>query len=193
MCMKVHFIGSMTDLENNIGAFRAIVDTIKKSGAKLTREWVEGAYSTSQINDEDDLETVWPKIYRENKEAVSRADVIIAEISNRSFLVGFQVAYALQMKKPVLLLSNHNRTRGAIGLSENEEIIKFSRYDSTNLEAIIVNFINENSSANKDLRFNFFIDRKILNYLNWASFQTGDTKSEIIRNILKKEIDKSEF
>ena len=193
MCMKVHFIGSMTDLENNIGAFRAIVDTIKKSGAKLTREWVEGAYSTSQINDEDDIETVWPKIYRENKEAVSRADVIIAEISNRSFLVGFQVAYALQMKKPVLLLSNHNRTRGAIGLSENEEIIKFSRYDSTNLEAIIVNFINENSSANKDLRFNFFIDRKILNYLNWASFQTGDTKSEIIRNILKKEIDKSEF
>ncbi len=191
--MKVHFIGSMTDLENNIGAFRAIVDTIKKSGAKLTREWVEGAYSTSQINDEDDIETVWPKIYRENKEAVSRADVIIAEISNRSFLVGFQVAYALQMKKPVLLLSNHNRTRGAIGLSENEEIIKFSRYDSTNLEAIIVNFINENSSANKDLRFNFFIDRKILNYLNWASFQTGDTKSEIIRNILKKEIDKSEF
>ncbi len=191
--MKVHFIGSMTDLENNIGAFRAIVDTIKKSGAKLTREWVEGAYSTSQINDEDDIETVWPKIYRENKEAVSRADVIIAEISNRSFLVGFQVAYALQMKKPVLLLSNHNRTRGAIGLSENEEIIKFSRYDSTNLEAIIVNFINENSSANKDLRFNFFIDRKILNYLNWASFQTGDTKSEIIRNILKNEIDKSEF
>jgi len=193
MCMKVHFIGSMTDLENNIGTFRSIVDIIKKSGAKLTREWVEGAYSTNQINDEDDIETVWPKIYRENKEAVSRADVIIAEISNRSFLVGFQVAYALQMKKPVLLLSNHNRTRGAIGLSENEEIIKFSRYDSTNLEAIIVNFISENSSANKDLRFNFFIDRKILNYLNWASFQTGDTKSEIIRNILKKEIDKSEF
>lgn len=191
--MKVHFIGSMTDLENNIGTFRSIVDIIKKSGAKLTREWVEGAYSTNQINDEDDIETVWPKIYRENKEAVSRADVIIAEISNRSFLVGFQVAYALQMKKPVLLLSNHNRTRGAIGLSENEEIIKFSRYDSTNLEAIIVNFISENSSANKDLRFNFFIDRKILNYLNWASFQTGDTKSEIIRNILKKEIDKSEF
>jgi hypothetical protein len=191
--MKVHFIGSMTDLEKNIGTFRAIVDIIKKSGAKLTREWLEGAYSTSQINDEDDIEAVWPKIYRENKEAVSRADVIVAEISNRSFLVGFQVAYALQMKKPILLLSNHNRTRGALGLSENEEIIKFSRYDSTNLEAIIVNFINENSTANKDLRFNFFIDRKILNYLNWAALQTGDTKSEIIRNILKKEIDKSKF
>jgi hypothetical protein len=183
----------MTDLEKNIGTFRAIVDIIKKSGAKLTREWLEGAYSTSQINDEDDIEAVWPKIYRENKEAVSRADVIVAEISNRSFLVGFQVAYALQMKKPILLLSNHNRTRGALGLSENEEIIKFSRYDSTNLEAIIVNFINENSTANKDLRFNFFIDRKILNYLNWAALQTGDTKSEIIRNILKKEIDKSKF
>jgi len=52
-------------------------------------------------------------------------------------------------------------------------------------------FIEENRMGAKDIRFNFFIDRKILNYLNWAAFQTGETKSEIIRKLLEQEIDKT--
>jgi hypothetical protein len=192
--MKAHFIASVTDLEDKIVGYRKIVQILSKNGVKLTNEWIETAYERMQIGDDaENIESLWPKIYKENREAVSRADVIVAEISNRSFLVGFQVAYALQMKKPILLLSNHSNTKGAIGLSSNEEIIKFSRYDATNIEAIVTNFIKENTTSSKDLRFNFFIDRKILNYLNWVSFQTGETKSEIIRNILTKEINKSDF
>jgi hypothetical protein len=173
--------------------YRNIVTILKRNEVKLTNEWIENAYKRRHKGDEDRVEVLWPKIYRENREAVSRADVIIAEISNRSFLVGFQVAYALQMKKPILLLSNHSNTKGGVGLSQNEEIIKFSRYDETNVEAIISSFIKENTRSSKDLRFNFFIDRKILNYLNWVSFQTGETKSEIIRSVLTKEINKSDF
>ena len=43
------------------------------------------------------------------------------------------------------------------------------------------------------MRFNFFIDRKIYNYLRWASFKTGKTKAEILRDLVENEIEKQEY
>lgn len=192
--MKAHFIVSTLNLQNDISTYRYIIKALDKFGVKLTNDWLEETYKR-KINVESfsNNQEVWQNIYKENINAISRADVIIAEVSKRSFLVGFQVAYALQMKKPILLLSKYARAPSASGVSLNEDIINFSRYNEKNIEKIITTFIDENSTSNRNIRFNFFINRKILNYLKWASFQTGQTKSEIIRNLLVKEIDKSNY
>lgn len=191
--VKAHFIASGINLEPNIKIYREIVKSLEECDVKLTHNWLEPAYTRSKHPSKMPKAMSWKEEYRNNVEAISRADVVIAEISNKSFLVGFQVASALQLKKPILLLSSHDQVETAIGASLNEDIIKYVKYTPVTLRTKIVNFINENSTKAKDLRFNFFIDRKILNYLNWASFRTGHTKSEIIREVLMKEIRNSEF
>jgi len=53
-------------------------------------------------------------------------------------------------------------------------------------------FLKENDVSTKDLRFNFFIDRKIHNYLRWVSYKTGKPRSEIIRELLNREIEREQ-
>ncbi|MDQ5972349.1 MAG: hypothetical protein QG553_508 [Patescibacteria group bacterium] len=189
--MKAHFIASGTNLKADIHNYRNIVRYIESLNVSLTRNWLEPAYKRSKSNIKNPVS--WQDVYRSNLEAVSKADIIVAEISRKSFLVGFQVANALQQKKPILLLSDNDQVETAIGASIDEDIIQYAKYTPKNLEEVIGKFIDQNKVKKKDLKFNFFIDRKILNYLNWASFHSGDTKSEIIRKALLKEIDRSEF
>jgi len=192
--MKAHFIASTGSIKTDIKNYRAILSALGKHNITLTSEWLDNAYKRvltgARVEDESQK---WEAIYRENLDAISRADLILAEVSNSSFFVGFQVACALQMKKPILLLSTHANADGALSTSLGEEIIRFARYTIDDIDSIIGDFITENNMGAKDIRFNFFIDQKILNYLNWASFQTGETKSEIIRGLLEKEIHKSDL
>jgi len=54
-------------------------------------------------------------------------------------------------------------------------------------------FMVDNDIQSKDMRFNFFIDRKIYNYLRWAAFKTGKTKAEILRDLVETEIEKQNY
>jgi hypothetical protein len=189
--LKAHFIASGNNLSEDIDLYRKIINILEANDVNLTRKWVEPAYNRSVHNEKS--KTLWRDVYQANLDAVTKADIVIAEISRKSFLVGFQVAVGLQQKKPILLLSSHDAIETAIGASMDEEIIKLVEYNDKNLKSEIVKFINLNKPQTKDLKFNFFINRKILNYLNWASMHTGDTKSEIIRKVLIKEINDSEF
>jgi len=192
--MKVHFIASTVNLKTDINSYRLIINALKKQKVQITSDWLEKAYERIvKSSGENVLEASWQDIYRENIDAISKADIIVAEVGNKSFLVGFQVAFALQMKKPILLLSKLDKVDSALGVSLNEEIIRYSQYSDNNVEDIINAFIEENRRGGKDIRFNFFINRRLLNYLNWASFQEGKTKSEIIRKILTKEMNRSDF
>lgn len=192
--MKAHFIGSISNISDDITYYRMVVDCLRENGVKLTRDWLEQAYEQrKKLSSTPTKSNSWRAIYRDNLQAISKCDVVIAEVSQKSFLVGFQVALALEKKKPVLLLSRHENVDSVFGVSSNEDIIKHSVYDKDSLDEVIRLFITENNKGGKDIRFNFFIDRRLLNYLNWASFQSGRKKSEIIREIIVKDMERSEF
>lgn len=192
--MKAHFIGSTVNLGTDIITYRLIISALKNRGVYLTSDWLEEAYErTIKKNGNSLPEPSWQEIYRENIDAISRADIIVAEVGKKSFLVGFQVASALQMKKPILLLSKYEKVDSALGVSLNEEIIKYARYTDSNVDEIVGAFIEENRKGGKDIRFNFFIDRKLLNYLNWAALKTGEKKSEIIRKLIEKDMNNSDY
>lgn len=102
------------------------------------------------------------------------------------------MAQAVQQKKPTLLLYRDNSFPGAVDLSNSANFIVAAEYDEKSLEQILDKFIEENTINVKDMRFNFFIDRQIYNYLRWAAFRTGKTKAEVLRELVKNEIDKKE-
>ncbi len=187
--MKVHLITSRPTLENDIGTLRKIMALIQGMGHTLAYDWVEGAY---ERNKNPQVEYAnWAKVYKESLEVIAGAEVIIAETSYENFGVGYQVATAVQQKKPVLLLRHATADKNAFATGVEDGWVKRKEYDDKNLEGIIEQFLKDNDIQAKDMRFNFFIDRPIYNYLRWAAYKTGKTKAEILRELVSKEIDKS--
>lgn len=185
--MRVHFIASVKNFDRDINTCQSIIQILKDNGLTLTVDWLSKASKDSEATKD------WKSIYSENIEAVAKSDFVVAEVTNKSFLVGFQVSSALQLKKPVLLLSTSDEVDSVIGVDLNEENIKYAQYNKDNLEKIIKEFVDQNKKDGRQTRFNFFIDKKSLNYINWRSMKYGITKAEVIRNALKKDMDQSEY
>lgn len=188
--MKVHLITSRPTLENDIQTLRKIVKSLKSNGHELARDWIEDEFARIKAT-VDTPPAEWAEIYKENLGAIAKADVIVAETSYENFAVGYQVAVAVQQKKPVLLLRHASAGKNAFATGVEDDWVKRAAYTEENLEPILSKFLKENDIQAKDMRFNFFIDRPIYNYLRWAAFRTGKTKAEILRELVAREIDKA--
>lgn len=186
--MKVHFITSRPTLEKDIDVLRQIVGVIDKSGHSIAYNWIEDAFKR-EVQSKTPAAN-WNTIYQDNLGAIAQADVIIAETSYENFAVGYQVAVAVQQKKPVLLLRSQTADENTFVMGVEDGWVRRAIYDRESIDKIVKNFLDENDISTKDMRFNFFIDRPIYNYLRWAALKTGKTKAEILRSLVQQEIDR---
>jgi nucleoside 2-deoxyribosyltransferase len=188
--INVHLIASKSNVIENVQNLRSIVSTVTNQGHKIVYNWVEPAYE-ARIEHKNEP-TDWAEIYATNLETIAKADVIIAETSFNSFGVGYQVAIAVQQKKPTLLLRHESAETDAFATGVVDTWVQKSTYNESSLEDTVQTFLKENDITVKDMRFNFFIDRTIYNHLRWTALKTGKTKAEILRELVKNEIDKKE-
>lgn len=173
--MIVHFQASAEKIKNDIATLRHIVDIVHSEGHSLAVDWIEPAYARTQKK--GTLAAVdWKAIYKENIAATTRADVIIVEATLRSFGTGYLLARAVALKKPTLILRRDNAENDNMVIGIDERTVSLKTYNERTLEKIVEAFLKENEVHTKDLRFNFYISRRIENYLLWASVQTGEKK-----------------
>jgi nucleoside 2-deoxyribosyltransferase len=192
--MIVHLITSKKNLDQTIPYLRRIVTAIHNKESTLARDWIEPAlvrYSKESKEGAKRPPVNWKAVQKDNLEAIAKADVIIAEATETGFGIGYQVAYAVQQKKPVLILRNESANRDSFASGVDNVNVIYREYDEKTLEKYVEDFLDENDISTKDMRFNFFIDRPIYNYLRWSSLKTGKTKAEVLRELVQKEIDKS--
>lgn len=187
--MIVHFTTSKESLAGDIKSLRIVLKTIRKENHTIANNWIDGAYRKIKLNRAPNSFT---QLFHQSMEDVAKADVMIAEVTHSSFGVGYQVASAMQQKKPIFLLSKKGAKNDSLVRGLDDTIVKFCEYDEKNLEQLIKNFLADNDVQAKDLRFNFFIDRQIYNYLRWVSAKTGKPKAEILREFVLKEINKND-
>ncbi len=188
--MIVHLVASAEKIQESIAELRQIVDIIHAQGHSLAVDWIEPAYARSVATAPSRLD--WRAIYKENMAAITRSDVIIAESTLRSFGTGYQIAVGVRLKKPTLILRRDDVQNDIMAVGIEEPEIAFKTYNAQTLEETMTAFLRHNDIPTKDLRFNFSIDRRIYNYLRWASLKTGETKAEVIRKLIDHEIDASD-
>ncbi len=190
--INVHLLASKRNVLNDIDTLRKISNIVTTRKHNIIDDWVEATYDL-RVNKNSQGDAVdWASIYTGNLETITKADVIIAETSFDTFGVGYQVAAAVQQKKPVLLLRREDAEVDAFATGIIDSWVQKAVYNDGNLETTIGRFLDENDIAVKDMRFNFFIDRQIYNYLRWSSQKTGKTKAEVLRELVVREIDKNE-
>lgn len=185
--MIVYFSASARNLEEEIETYRAIVNKIHSLGHTVANEWVEPA---SHREAQGGLFKDIHSIVKEAQAGIESAEVLIAEASDGSaFGVGYELALALQRRKPSLILIKKEAANSSYAAGLTNELITLKKYDPTNLGRLIEDFIKANILKVKDLRFNFVIDRQIHNHLRLKSFRTGRTKAEVLRDLLLKDME----
>jgi hypothetical protein len=102
--MKVYFACSIRGGRENAHLYQKIVDVIKESGAELLSELFanQSIDSNKGVSVSDDMNS--EDIWKWDLNWVHEADVIIAEVTQPSLGVGYEIAKAEEWKKPILTL-----------------------------------------------------------------------------------------
>ena len=192
--MIIHFIAAKHTLDRDCKHLREIRDTIVKSGHHLTRDWLDKEHDIIRSS-EDASRINWWISTKKDLRTLARADLVIAETTEESLSVGYQIAVAVQLKKPILILVNNDAlsttARFSNGISPDfDNFATIKQYDPDNLHAAIEMFIDKNKVEKKDMRFNFFINSEIDTYLKRQAYITGKNKSKVLRDLVLKEINK---
>ncbi|MDD2483313.1 MAG: hypothetical protein PHE32_01000 [Candidatus Shapirobacteria bacterium] len=126
--------------------------------------------------------------YIQSLDAVKKADIVVMETSGHSMSMGYLIGKALEMNKPVIALHDIEHIPAFIqGINDPKLII--SEYKEGDVEEIMEKALKKANSL-IDVRFNFFVSSKILNYLDWVSQKKMLPRSVFLRDLIEKEIKK---
>jgi hypothetical protein len=184
--MKVHFSAPLRDLGKHLATYDFIEHTIKDSGHSIAKEWLR-EYKDKRAGSTHFSDEEWEDINSGTLAAIQEADAIIIEASLPSFSMGYISVLALARKKPLLMLFN-SRPQPYILDSSNSLKRAEVYHNGEQLRQIVTNFLKDIDVDANNLRFNMVFDREIYNFLNWESVNTGKTKAQIIREVLKERI-----
>jgi hypothetical protein len=185
--MKIYFIASSRLVGANPKLYTKMYNYLSadyKMVSDKVMKWVKVGVR--------DLSGVPLKVKKENymqsMDSVKKADIIVMEVTGHSMSMGYLVSKALEMNKPVIALHKKEHTPVFInGISDPKLII--SEYTEENVEEIMEKALKKASSL-IDVRFNFFVNSKILSYLDWVSQKKMLPRSVFLRNLIEHEMKK---
>ncbi len=100
--MQIYFAASIAGGRQYLSTYREIVAYLKNLGHAVLTEHIAAPDVWQQ---ESDLTA--RQIYTRDVQWLSHADCLIAEVSNPSLGVGYEICYALGLDKPVICLYHH--------------------------------------------------------------------------------------
>ena len=98
---------------------------------------------------------------------IKKADIVVMEISGHSVSMGFILSKAIEENKPVIAMYTGDMNPVFVKGIVNSKLI-LVEYNKKNLEQVISESINK-AKCLVDMRFNFFVNPRILNYLDWVA------------------------
>jgi hypothetical protein len=185
--MIIYFSGSTRNIKQDIYIYRKIIKSVRSLGHSLHNDWVETEWLRESQRGKDGTRRPWDLsvIVEASEISIDASELVIAEASDVStFGVGYEVALGLQRKKPVLALVRSEAVGESYVTGIKHDLLTIKKYDDAEVQKIVEDFIKANTLKNKDLRFNFVIDRHIYNHLRLKSFRSGKTKAEVVRDLL---------
>ncbi len=185
--MKAYFVGSIIGRDSKSKEWQQLITSIiKERGVDL--DTVNLDTERKKLMDETEEEMI--KVFKRNTKTIKDSDVVIAEVSVSDSGVGYEIAYALNLRKPVLALYNEEAgepTAPPIQVGK-QKLLTFEKYNKKNLKNKIDRFFSD--IKNKlDTKFILIISPEIDRYLEWASDYKRMHKAQIVRNAVEKEME----
>ena len=134
MNKKVYFAGSIRGGRSDAELYKRIIDYIKRTDIVLTEHI--GNLNKSAFEYKENMDEA---IYLQDTNWLKESDLLIAECTNPSLGVGYELAFAEKLNKPVYIFYNKNRTKISAMLA-GDSYFKIYPYEN---EEEIYNIIDE--------------------------------------------------
>jgi len=137
--MKIYFAGSIRGGRNDAPVYRSIIEYLSSFGEVLT-EHVGNTFLSEEGNDGPDDR----HIHDRDMAWLSACDVVVSEVSVPSLGVGYELGYAVSMKKPVLCMHKREAGRRLSAMIAGSPRIQTSVYASLDeAKRILAEFLRE--------------------------------------------------
>ncbi len=190
--MKIYFTCSTAEFFKYRDTYFSIRNHIISSGHTLTRDWLphtEESLKQGRLDMTRDIK----QIYKECTKSIKESDLVIIEDTVSNFSTGHQITVALQDRKPTLVLWQGTKYRQFNQMfihGIESDILQVSEYLPKDLTEVIDTFINKYENVNEKNRFHLILNNMERNYLDWAQFTKNKSRTKVIRESLRKEIEK---
>ena len=123
---------------------------------------------------------------------IKSADVVVFETTKPDISIGYELAVAVSLHKPVIALYNDKKTTAPNSIKGVEkEKLQIVGYNEDTIDEVL-DIVLENAAESADVRFNFFISPAIGNYLDWIAKNKKIPRSVYLRNLIQKDMEDNE-
>ncbi len=137
--MKIYFAASISGGRTYEAVYQKIVDVLKKAGHRVLTEHIA---FPSVFEEEKSLTP--EEVYDRDLRWLKEADLLIAEVSNPSLGVGYEIARALEMEKPVLCVVQKGIFLTKMITGNKDPRLTVKEYSTWNeLKDILIHYLNE--------------------------------------------------
>lgn len=184
--MKIYFIASIHGKKQYDAHYRKIIALVEAAGHQIIHKQV-----TETTHDElvgyDEKQIL--RYHQKVMDNMKRAEVIFAEMSYPSSSVGYLVAMAVQLGKPVVIFySGKEEPHLFLTIEETTEKLTVIRYSGLEDLDREVHMALEFVASAQDVRFNFFVSPDISTYLDWVSKEKKVPRSVYLRSLIDEDM-----
>ncbi|MFO8036100.1 MAG: nucleoside 2-deoxyribosyltransferase [Anaerolineales bacterium] len=141
--MKIYFACSITGGREDEGVYQRLVKALTEAGHDVPTAHIAESGVEERDQWEDPLD-----IYRRDVTWIEESDLLVAEVSTPSHGVGYEIGYALSLRKPVLCLYHADKDISKMISGNPHPLLSVHEYQ-THQEALEVlsRFLSEISTG----------------------------------------------
>lgn len=182
--MKVFFTASYEGKEYLQKYYDMVLEAIESTGVEVISPELGNYKKLLRPIEMHSLKSDEQIHYEAIRRGIMWADAVIIEVSHEDFQLGHEATLAVQDKTPVLCLSiNEN-----YGKRIHNRFFFGAKYTKYNVKDIVIDFIVKNKDELLSQRFNMFLSKSQVNYLDKMSKTKGFNKSEYLRELLENDM-----
>lgn len=185
--MKVYFSASRFYRENYEANYAEIIKVLEDYGCNVLDNSFRTLPKDGPVEEKEKV-----VMYNKMVKMIDSADFSVFEASYPSTIhIGHEITLAIDKGKPVIVLFLKGKEPMLFRGIKNQKIIWVS-YELDTLSDLLIEAIEV---ANKigDVRFNFFVSPKILNYLDWVAKEKMIPRSVFLRRLIENEMKKDKL
>lgn len=176
--MRVHFIGA---LEGNKRDYQTILALLRQHGCALVTNH-SITRSIAAVKRETPAQAV--QYATRMRMWIAQADVVVVEATYSGFGTGFEIATAIAMKKPVIVLyqqSVHNTPYVLQGIvSETVQLLQYTPATLVEKLRAALDYVKESA----EIRAKVAIPHALKDYVRWLSEHSDVSESAVMRGLI---------
>lgn len=183
--MKVYFSGALYTQGDFQPRYKKIVNCLVDNGLEVVEDTTTTPFSKFQEKSEKEI----VDNYKNVRKWIEKCDFAVFEASFPSTLsIGHEISLALERGRPVIVMYLEGRSPKFL-LGYKNDMIIWVKYKDTDIAQSLTKAL-EGVKGKVNVRFNFFMPRSLIAYLDWVAKDIRINKSEYVRMLIEKEVKK---